>query len=60
MTAKEIIEHLKKYPEDMEVYVPSNHCDYEFGKTYSVYKDRLCLEDEEDETYIECIIIDEI
>lgn len=65
MKVKEIIEELKKYPQDLEVYVPSHNTENDYCMTFSVSRMELINNDENSDSenieddYIDAIVIDE-
>lgn len=55
MKVKEIIDLLSTYPPQMEVFVPSNTGDYDYGRTYSVKRNYLTMPGGN----IDAVVIDE-
>lgn len=56
MTVKEVIEKLKKYPDDIQVFVPSATGEYEYGKTYSIHEVEITMQNDD---VIDAVVIDE-
>lgn len=56
MTIKELKEKLNKYPDDMEVFVPSATGDYAYGKVYSVRETEITMQNDD---LIDGLVIDE-
>lgn len=62
MKVKELIEELKKMPQDMEVYVPSATTENDYCNAYSVCEMTLYNNDGEEggeDEFIEAVVIDE-
>jgi len=61
MTVAELINKLKEYPDDLEVYVPSNIDGYDYGEAHSTFIMHLTIVDDEDGKNPQrmCLVIDD-